>query len=35
MDEAPPYEFDEVRAARLRPYLRAMLEKMLEVAPAA
>jgi N-formylglutamate deformylase len=35
MDEAPPYEFDEVRAARLRPYLLAMLKKMLEVAPAA
>ena len=32
MDEAPPYRFDEVRAARLRPHLRAMLEAMLEAA---
>jgi N-formylglutamate amidohydrolase len=34
MDEAPPYRFDEARAARLRPHLRAMLEQMLEVARA-
>jgi N-formylglutamate deformylase len=32
MDEAPPYDFDEARAARLRPHLRAMLEQMLEAA---
>jgi N-formylglutamate deformylase len=32
MDEAPPFEFDEPRAARLRPHLRAMLESMLEAA---
>lgn len=32
MDEAPPFEFDASRAARLRPVLRAMLERMLEAA---
>jgi len=32
MDEAPPFEFDEARAARLRPHLRAMLAQMLEAA---
>jgi N-formylglutamate deformylase len=30
MHEAPPFAFDEVRAARLRPHLRAMIEAMLE-----
>jgi N-formylglutamate deformylase len=30
MDERPPYAFDEERAARVRPHLRAMLEKFLE-----
>ena len=29
MDEAPPYAFDEAKAARLRPTLRAVLETML------
>jgi len=32
MDEAPPFAFDPARAARLRPLLRAMLERMLEAA---
>jgi N-formylglutamate deformylase len=32
MDEAPPFAFDGGRAARLRPVLRAMLERMLETA---
>ncbi|HSD52785.1 MAG TPA: N-formylglutamate deformylase [Burkholderiales bacterium] len=34
MDEAPPFLFDEARAARLRPHLRAMLESILEAARA-
>lgn len=29
MEEAPPFAFDEARAARLRPVLRALLEAML------
>jgi N-formylglutamate deformylase len=33
MDEAPPFEFDEARAARLRPHLRAMLAAMVGAAP--
>jgi N-formylglutamate amidohydrolase len=32
MDEAPPFAFDPARVARLRPVLRAMLERMLEAA---
>jgi N-formylglutamate deformylase len=32
MDEAPPFAFDPARAARLRPVLRAMLERMLVAA---
>lgn len=32
MDEAPPFAFDEARAVRLRPHLRAMLEAMLGAA---
>jgi N-formylglutamate deformylase len=32
MDEAPPFVFDEARAARLRPHLREMLESMLGAA---
>jgi N-formylglutamate deformylase len=32
MDEAPPFAFDPARAARLRPVLRTMLERMLAAA---
>jgi N-formylglutamate deformylase len=32
MDETPPFAFDPAHAARLRPVLRAMLERMLEAA---